>query len=157
MELTPCTLGAPAMGTDADVFDDQGNPVRNEVGHLVLKQPIPSLTMGFLNDSDRYLETYFSRWNNIWYHGDWAKVDKEGFWYLFGRSDDTIKVSGKRVGPNEIESITVNPSGLNNEISSPSVLNLKLVCSDPWNSSSSHHISKNPPGGIMLIVSGNCH
>ena len=65
MELTPCTLGAPAMGTDADVFDDQGNPVRNEVGHLVLKQPIPSLTMGFLNDSDRYLETYFSRWNKF--------------------------------------------------------------------------------------------
>ena len=104
MDLTPCTLGAPTMGTDADVFDDQGNPVRNEVGHLVLKQPIPSLTMGFLNDSERYLETYFSRWDNIWYHGDWAKVDEEGFWYLFGRSDDTIKVSGKRVGPNEIES-----------------------------------------------------
>ena len=104
MDLTPCTLGGPAMGTDADVFDDEGNPIRNEVGHLVLKQPIPSLTMGFLNDSERYLETYFSRWDNVWYHGDWAKVDEDGFWYLFGRSDDTIKVSGKRIGPNEIES-----------------------------------------------------
>ena len=104
MELSPCTLGAPAMGTDADVFGEDARPVRGEVGHLVLKQPLPSLTNGFWKEPERYLETYFSRWEGVWYHGDWAKVDEKGLWYLYGRSDDTIKVSGKRVGPSEIES-----------------------------------------------------
>lgn len=112
MDLTPCTLGAPAMGTDTDVFGDDGMPIRNEVGHLVLKQPIPSLTMGFLNEPDRYMDTYFSRWEGIWYHGDWAKVDENGLWYLYGRSDDTIKVAGKRVGPSEIESEIIKHPGV---------------------------------------------
>jgi acetyl-CoA synthetase len=112
MDLAPGTVGAPAMGTDTDVFGDDGKPLRNEVGHLVLKQPIPSLTMGFLKEPDRYLETYFSRWEGIWYHGDWAKVDEGGLWYLFGRSDDTIKVAGKRVGPAEIESEILKHPGV---------------------------------------------
>ena len=102
-ELKPCTLRGPGLGMDVDVFDDEGRPIRGGIGHLVCKKPAPSMTKGFLNDPQRYLETYFSRWPGVWYHGDWAKVDEDGFWFLYGRSDDTIKVAGKRTGPAEIE------------------------------------------------------
>ncbi len=102
--LKPCTLRGPGLGMDIDVFGDDGKPVRGGIGHLVCKKPAPSMTKGFLKDPDRYIETYFSRWENVWYHGDWAHVDDDGFWFLHGRSDDTIKVAGKRTGPAEIES-----------------------------------------------------
>jgi acetyl-CoA synthetase len=105
--LKPCTLRGPGLGMDIDVFDDDGKPVREKMGHLVAKKPAPSMTKGFWNDRERYLETYWSRWRNIWYHGDWASVDKDGFWYLHGRSDDTIKVAGRRIGPAEIESALI--------------------------------------------------
>lgn len=102
--LKPCTLGGPGLGMDVDVFDDQGRPIRGGIGHLVCKKPAPSMTKGFLKDPGRYLDTYFTKFGpNVWYHGDWAKIDEEGFWYLYGRSDDTIKVAGKRVGPAEVE------------------------------------------------------
>lgn len=101
--LKPCSLGGPALGVDADVFDDNGKPVRGGIGHLVCKQPIPSMTKGFLKGRDRYLQTYFSRWKGVWYHGDWAQIDEDGHWFLHGRSDDTIKIGGKRVGPAEFE------------------------------------------------------
>jgi acetyl-CoA synthetase len=65
------------------------------------------MTKGFLKDPDRYLETYFTKFPGVWYHGDWAKVDHDQSWFLFGRSDDTIKVAGKRVGPGEVESILI--------------------------------------------------
>lgn len=107
MPLKPCTLGGPGLGMAVDVFDEQGNSIRNGIGHLVCRRPSPSMTKGFLKDPDRYLDTYFSKFPNIWYHGDWAKVDEDGFWFLFGRSDDTIKIAGKRMGPGEIESILV--------------------------------------------------
>jgi len=103
MPLKPCTLGKPGLGMDVDVFDDDGKPIRGGIGHLVCKQPAPSMTKGFLKDPQRYLETYFSKWPGVWYHGDWAKVDEDGYWFLHGRSDDTIKVAGKRTGPAEIE------------------------------------------------------
>jgi acetyl-CoA synthetase len=110
-ELKPCTLRGPGLGMDVDVFDDQGKPVRGAVGHLVCKQPAPSMTKGFLNDPQRYLETYFSKFPDVWYHGDWAYVDADGFWFLHGRADDTIKVAGKRVGPAEIEAVlTAHPA-----------------------------------------------
>ena len=105
--LTPCSLGGPALGSDADVFNEEGQPVRGEIGHLVLKQPVPSMTKGFLKDDERFIETYFSRWPNVWYHGDWARLDEDGQWYLFGRSDDTINVAGKRVGPAEVEAALI--------------------------------------------------
>ena len=101
--LKSCTLRGPGLGMDVDVFDDDGRPIRGGIGHLVCKQPAPSMTKGFLKDPQRYLDTYFSKWPGVWYHGDWAKVDEDGFWFLFGRSDDTIKVAGKRTGPAEIE------------------------------------------------------
>lgn len=106
--LKPCTLRGPGLGMDVDVFDDDGRSLRGGVGHLVLKQPAPSLTKGFLNDRERYLETYFVRFGDtVWYHGDWAFVDDDGFWFLQGRSDDTVNVAGKRVGPAEVEAAVV--------------------------------------------------
>jgi acetyl-CoA synthetase len=92
---------------DVDVFDDSGKPIRGKMGHLVAKKPAPSMTRGFWNEPDRYIETYWSRWKDIWYHGDWASIDKDGFWFLHGRSDDTIKVAGRRVGPAEIEAALI--------------------------------------------------
>lgn len=102
--LKPCTLGGPGLGMDVDVVDEEGKSIRNGIGHLVCRKPSPSMTKGFLKDNERYIETYFSKFPDIWYHGDWAKIDEDGLWFLFGRSDDTIKVSGKRIGPGEVES-----------------------------------------------------
>jgi acetyl-CoA synthetase len=107
MPLKPCTLGGPGLGMDVDVVDENGKSIRNGIGHLICRKPSPSMTKGFLKDPDRYIETYFSKWPDIWYHGDWAKVDEDGMWFLFGRSDDTIKISGKRLGPGEVESVLV--------------------------------------------------
>jgi len=101
--LKACTLRGPGLGMDVDVFDDQGKPVRGQRGHLVCKKPAPSMTRGFWKDPGRYLETYWSRWPDVWFHGDWAYIDPDGFWFLEGRSDDTIKVAGRRTGPAEIE------------------------------------------------------
>jgi acetyl-CoA synthetase len=101
--LKACTLRGPGLGMDVDVFDDQGKPVRGQRGHLVCKKPAPSMTRGFWKDPGRYLETYWSRWPGVWIHGDWAYIDPDGFWFLEGRSDDTIKVAGRRTGPAEIE------------------------------------------------------
>ncbi len=106
-ELKSCTLRGPGLAMDVDVFDDDGKPIRGGIGHLVCKKPAPSMTKGFLKDPDRYIETYFSRWPDVWYHGDWAHVDDDGFWFLHGRADDTIKVSGRRTGPAEIEAALI--------------------------------------------------
>ncbi len=78
-------------------------PVRGAVGELVLRGPWPGMARGFWRDPARYEETYWSRIPGLWVHGDFARVDDDGFWYILGRSDDTIKVAGKRVGPAEVE------------------------------------------------------
>ena len=105
--LKPCTLRGPGLGMDIDVFDDNGKPIRGQMGHLVAKKPAPSMTRGFWNEPDRYIETYWSKWPNVWYHGDWAKIDEDGYWSLHGRSDDTIKIAGRRTGPAEIEAALI--------------------------------------------------
>jgi acetyl-CoA synthetase len=74
------------------------------VGELVVRKPWVGMTKGFWRDDTRYVETYWSRFPGTWTHGDWALVDPDGFWYILGRSDDTLKVAGKRVGPAEVES-----------------------------------------------------
>jgi acetyl-CoA synthetase len=66
------------------------------------------MTRGLYKDPTRYLETYWSRWPDVWVHGDWASIDEDGDWFLHGRSDDTIKVAGKRLGPAEVESALVS-------------------------------------------------
>ncbi|MGV0735081.1 AMP-binding protein [Mycobacterium syngnathidarum] len=91
-------------GIDAAVLDDEGAPVVDQVGELAVRNTFPGMTHAFWRDRDRYLETYWSRWEGIWVHGDLASVDSDGVWRIHGRSDDTIKLSGRRVGPVEIES-----------------------------------------------------
>lgn len=104
-ELRECTLGGPALGMDIDVWGPDGRPVpAGEVGELVCKKPWPAMTRGIWKDPERYIATYWSRWPDVWVHGDWASVDADGLWYLHGRSDDTLKVAGKRLGPAEVES-----------------------------------------------------
>src|SRR5207248_3622710 len=100
-------LGGPALGMAVDVFDDRGKPVRGEVGELVCTAPWPGMTRGLYRDPDRYIDTYWSRWPDVWVHGDWASIDEDGDWFLHGRSDDTIKLAGKRLGPAEVESAVV--------------------------------------------------
>jgi acetyl-CoA synthetase len=104
----PGSFAGPIPGVDAEVFNDAGQPVRGEVGELVIRQPYLGMTLGFWNDRQRYLETYWSRWPNVWVHGDWAMIDEDGLWYILGRSDDTIKVAGKRVGPAEVEAAALD-------------------------------------------------
>jgi acetyl-CoA synthetase len=94
---------APLPGVDAAVFDADGKPVVGEIGELVLRNTFPGMTHAFWQDRDRYLATYWERWDGIWLHGDLASVAEDGTWRIHGRSDDTIKVSGRRVGPAEIE------------------------------------------------------
>jgi acetyl-CoA synthetase len=105
--LSPCSLGGPALGMAVDVFDDEGHSVRGEVGELVCTRPWPGMTRGLWHDRERYLETYWSRWPGVWWHGDFASVTADGQWFLHGRSDDTIKVAGKRLGPAEVETVVV--------------------------------------------------
>jgi acetyl-CoA synthetase len=105
--LKACSLGFPALGQDVDVFDASGQPVRGEVGELVCKRPWPGMTRGVWGDPERYLDTYWRRWPGVWTHGDWASIDDDGYWFLHGRSDDTLNIAGKRIGPAELESAAV--------------------------------------------------
>jgi acetyl-CoA synthetase len=111
--LRPCSFAGPVPGMAADVVDTDGQPVRGEVGELVVRNPWPGMTRGFWGDRERYVETYWNRFENVWVHGDWAYVDRQdGLWYVLGRSDDTIKVAGKRLGPAEVESVLVGHSAV---------------------------------------------
>jgi acetyl-CoA synthetase len=104
-DLKPCTLRGPALGMDIDIVDPAGLPVAaGELGELVCRQPWPAMTRGIWGDPERYLDTYWRRFPGVWLHGDWATRDEDGFWFLHGRSDDTLSVAGKRLGPAEVES-----------------------------------------------------
>ncbi len=107
LPLKPCSFSAPCPGMAADVFDEGGHSVRGQVGELVVKAPWIGMTRGFWKDPQRYLDTYWSRWPGVWQHGDFAAEDADGLWYILGRSDDTLKIAGKRLGPAEVESILV--------------------------------------------------
>jgi acetyl-CoA synthetase len=110
--IKPCSLGGPSLGMDVDVFDTRGKPIRNELGELVCRQPWPAMTRGVWGDPERYIESYWSMFPQVWRHGDWAIVDDDGQWFLFGRSDEAINVAGKRVGPAEVESVLVTHSAV---------------------------------------------
>lgn len=101
--LKPCAFSGPVPGMDADVVNEEGESVRGQVGELVIRKPWIGMTRGFWQDRQRYVETYWSRFDNVWLHGDFAAVDEDDLWYILGRSDDTIKVAGKRLGPAEVE------------------------------------------------------
>ena len=105
--IKACSVGGPSLGMDVEVFDRDGKPVREELGELVCRQPWPAMTRGVWGDSRRYHDSYWSMFPGVWRHGDWAKVDADGQWFLYGRSDEAINVAGKRVGPAEIEGVLV--------------------------------------------------
>ena len=110
--LKPCTLGGPAPGMAAEVVDENGVPVRGCKGYLVCTKPAPSMTRGIWNDPQRYLDTYWSRFPGIWYHGDWASVDEDGYWMLHGRADESMNVAGRKVGPAEVEEAMMQHPGV---------------------------------------------
>jgi len=110
--LKPCSLGGPAPGMAAEVFDENGAPVRLKKGYLVCTRPAPSMTRGIWNDPQRYVETYWSRFPGTWYHGDWASVDEDGHWFLHGRADESMNVAGRKVGPAEVEEAMMQHPGV---------------------------------------------
>ena len=105
--IKPVALGFPALGQDMDVFGPDGTPIRGAVGELVCKRPWPGMTRGIWGDDDRFLDAYWRRFPGVWTHGDWASIDEDGYWFLHGRSDDTLNIAGKRIGPAELESAAV--------------------------------------------------
>ena len=108
MKLKPSTVGIPVPGMNLDVINDDGNSVRNQNGYLVIKSPWPAMTRGLLNDDSRYLETYWSQFKNVWFHGDYVYVDEDNLWYMRGRTDDVINVSGHRMSTAEIEHTVIS-------------------------------------------------
>jgi acetyl-CoA synthetase len=109
--IKPCGFSAPCPGIDADILNDKGDAVgAGEVGELAIKKPWIGMARGFWKERERYLDTYWRRFENIWVHGDWAMRDADGHYFILGRSDDTLKVAGKRVGPAEVESLLVGDS-----------------------------------------------
>ena len=107
--IKECSLGGPALGMAMDVVGAEGDSLvgTGEVGELVCRKPFPGMTRGFWRDRERYLDAYWRRLPGVWVHGDWASVDEEGYWFLHGRSDDTLNIAGKRIGPAELESAAV--------------------------------------------------
>ncbi|UPW08501.1 AMP-binding protein [Gordonia terrae] len=109
--IPSCSLGGPSLGMDVDVVSDDGTPLRGAIGELVCRQPWPAMTRGVWRDRERYLESYWSTFEGMWCHGDFALVDDDGRWYILGRSDDVMNVAGKRLAPAEVESVlTTHPS-----------------------------------------------
>lgn len=112
--IRPCTFNSPAVGVDANVFAADGRPAApGALGELVVLQPWVGQTKGFWADDDsRYEEAYWSRWPGVWAHGDLASRDADGHWLLHGRSDDTLMIAGKRVGPAEVEAAVATIPGV---------------------------------------------
>ncbi|ABW01104.1 acetate--CoA ligase [Caldivirga maquilingensis] len=106
--LKPGTNGLPLPGIDADVVDDEGKPVQGKRGYLVIKKPWPGMLMTIWGDPNRYIQVYWSRFPGMYYAGDWAIKDEDGYIWVLGRADEVIKVSGHRLGTYEIESALVS-------------------------------------------------
>ena len=107
--LKPCGFNAETLGVSADIVDDAGRPVATgEVGELVLREANIGMTRGVWRDAERYLDTYWNQYEGrLWRQGDWARRDEDGQWFVEGRSDDTLKIAGKRTGPAEIEGLAL--------------------------------------------------
>jgi acetyl-CoA synthetase len=105
-DLPAGAFAGPIPGMGAAVVDDNGKPLpRGQVGELALTVPSIGLTRGLWNAPERYLEAYWEKVPGMWIHGDFASVDAQGHWFIHGRSDDTIKIAGKRTGPAEVEGV----------------------------------------------------
>ncbi len=113
--LKPCTLGGPGLGMDIDIVDEDGESIADtgERGYLVARDSCPSMTKSLWSGDERYLEEYWSKWPDMWNHGDWAQKDDDGFWFLHGRSDDALNVAGRKVGPAEVEGAVVDHDAAN--------------------------------------------
>ncbi|MCO5121497.1 MAG: AMP-binding protein [Burkholderiaceae bacterium] len=104
--MLPGSFGARGLGCGVDIVDDQGRSVPDDVvGELVLRQPGIGMTKSLWRDDERYLDSYWRTLPGVWFHGDFARRDRHGLYYVLGRSDDTLKISGKRTGPAELESV----------------------------------------------------
>ncbi|MFT3721131.1 AMP-binding protein [Pseudorhodoferax sp.] len=107
----PASFCGPLPGMNVDVLDGDGRPT-DEIGELAVHNTWVGMTHSFWRDDARYLDTYWSRWPDTWVHGDLASIDADGYWHIHGRSDDTLKIGGRRVGPSEIESALVAQPGI---------------------------------------------
>ena len=107
-----CHFSSAVVGMDVDVVDESGLPVVGQVGELVLRRTSPATTRGFWNEPDRYLETYWTRLPGLWVHGDRAVRYADGSFTVPGRSDDLLKIAGKRVGPSELETLALEVDGV---------------------------------------------
>ena len=106
--MNPCSFSRPALGVGADIVDLSGKRVPDgEVGELVLRHSSIGLTKSLWKADARYIENYWSTIPGLWVHGDFAMRGHDGLYYILGRSDDTIKISGKRTGPAELEGILI--------------------------------------------------
>ncbi len=105
MKLKPTTVGMPCPGFDLDVIDENQNSLTDQKGFLVIRTPWPSMTRGLLGDNTRYIQTYWSQYKDLWFHGDYVICDSNGLWYMHGRVDDVINVSGHRLSTVEIERV----------------------------------------------------
>ncbi|HKV55309.1 MAG TPA: AMP-binding protein [Candidatus Binataceae bacterium] len=110
--IKPCGFNTPVPGIETVALDETGKAVVDSVGELAVLNQWPGMTDGFWHDRERYLETYWSRFENVWVHGDWALNDRDGHWFLLGRSDDTLKIAGKRLGPAELEAAAGQCAGV---------------------------------------------
>src|SRR5256712_3480469 len=99
--LKPGSATLPFPGVDAEVFDEKGNPAKS--GYLVLTKPWPAMLRGIWGDPDRYVKQYWSKYDNIYFTGDGAKRDEDGYFWLLGRVDDVMNVSGHRVSTMEVD------------------------------------------------------
>ncbi|MFD1644604.1 AMP-binding protein [Haloarchaeobius litoreus] len=113
--LKPCTLGGPGLGMDIDIVDSTGESIRDthERGFLVARDSCPSMTKSLWSGDERYLDEYWSSWDDLWDHGDWAQMDEDGFWFLHGRADDALNVAGRKVGPAEVEGALMDHDAVN--------------------------------------------
>ena len=108
-ELKPGSATKPFPGVEVDILDEQGNSVADgEEGYMVLKKPWPAMLRTIYKDPDRYVSQYWSKYPGVYFTGDSARRDKDGYFWIIGRVDDVIKVSGYRLGTAEIESALVS-------------------------------------------------
>jgi len=113
--LKPCSLGGPGLGMDIDIVDNDGDSIADthERGYLVARDSCPSMTRSLWSGDERYLEEYWSTWDDVWDHGDWAQKDEDGFWFLHGRADDALNIAGRKVGPAEVEGAAMDHDSVN--------------------------------------------
>lgn len=110
--IEPGCFNSPCLGAKIDVVDASGQPVRDAPGELAVNGPFLGMAMSFWQDDARYLDTYWSAVPEWWIHGDLVMRRADDQWILLGRSDDTLKIAGKRVGPAEVEAILVEIDGV---------------------------------------------